>query len=118
MKHNITIDQWNELSDSLKLAYQKWCSSNGYEKPRTHIINHPNLSKGRLFNAPSIGQMIEFLDNKSSTFEELIIICKHDSDHGVNYVVVVNALINNSEELCDALWDHVVTKLEKEYVTR
>jgi len=76
MKQHITKEQWDELSKENKQIFIDM-----------------------LYNALSIGQMIEFLGNKW-----WLIICYHSS---------FGDTALRRDNLCDALWESVKYKLSK-----
>ena len=114
MKQNITKEQLEETSVKGKAKLENWMSSRGY-----WTITMFHLG-------PSIGQMIEFLDEYSNKnwkidteHHEDPVNCKDhlglmeysvrgDDDKGRFGFIAEN------EELCDALWEAVKQILEQE----
>ena len=92
MKQHITVDQLDELSVEGRGKLANWCFENGYPVNATQ-----DLSKLFL----SIGQMVEFLDDKSNLV--------NSGCHGFKEIQW-----DGGKELCDALWEACKKVLEKE----
>lgn len=86
MKQHITDKQYQELSDKIKIIWLAWAKDKGY---------------GVLVN-PSIGQMIEFLDEHG----HLELQRKDGLEENYWYVLFEQSLIDKNE-VCDALWEAV-----------
>jgi len=88
MKQNITVEQARKELDNKYEDMVVWIEEHGYldyyEDKKGYHPDNPFLS---------IGQMIEFLDEKQGIFE----FKRIGDDWLVNR--------NRSEELCDALWE-------------
>lgn len=98
MKQHITVEQWCELDFDKQLKLVEWCDSHDYKIG----------SKKRIL---SIGQMIEFLENKywEEEFNDLSIypsFCDDELDIP-ECITGWNVGKHNSYELCDALWEAV-----------
>ena len=117
MKQHITQKQWNELSDKQKIKWFKFVlndySFKGYKDSGYNRVDYYEMVEFGCFERigePSIGQMIEFL-------EELVpIIEPHEY-----WRVIINAstepdtkeITFEEDELADALWEAVKHKLNK-----
>jgi len=103
MKQQITLENWNELSDE--------------EKKKFWIAHSPKFNKGlttrelKYFNFPTIGQLIEFLgDDMVGMYW-----CDKNKDGTEQWWWVVTSDSNGEEyfadELIDALWEATKHKL-------
>jgi hypothetical protein len=88
MKQHITEEQLNELNDKQKDIWTRWMVSKGYYsgnyKARDYLID----------GFPTIGQMIEFLE-------------EHDSDKCDFAIHCWQEYAGDSKELADYLWGGV-----------
>lgn len=101
MKQNITIKQWNELSNIQKEKMKLW-----------QIKNNWDLS-GEADMIINIGQMIEFLYSKKTinnfhTLDNCMVSNKYKGWH-----LVYNRSTIEKDELCNALWIAVKKELDK-----
>jgi hypothetical protein len=92
MKQHITSDQWKEISEKQRdIMIDEW------------IFNHPL----EVFSLPTIGQMIEFLDEHNEFFAlEKLTVFSFVLNDGENGGIV-------NKEPCDALWEAVKEVLNK-----
>ncbi len=89
MKQCISRKQWQELTLGQQRKFQETLGHGGF---------------------PTIGDMIEFLDES----ESIVDIAKKDEVTGKWFRVCWGErLIDNYDELCDALWEAVKGVLEK-----
>lgn len=115
MRQHITEEQLNELSDSANKKLRLWVYKKTYEPPE--VSNDESMLL-------SIGQMIEFLDEKRKT---ILFITKLECGHD-NFVWSTGSmscmgnhtqdkteskrLHEAGKELCDALWEAVKEVLQ------
>ncbi|KKK49467.1 hypothetical protein LCGC14_3134760 [marine sediment metagenome] len=105
MKQHITTDQLNELSEKGKEKLLKWWKRNGYRK-----ITGTYADTGKFVYTDSllsIGQMIEFLDDRGFFEDEkthqVRSISKGKPGMNWQWFLRLNKEFNDYE-LCDALW--------------
>ena len=110
MKQHITIGQLEELSDKQKEKLIKYMDAKGYLPHGTQMML--NNSGYYLAQAFSIGQMIEFLDDKRAWNKSIEDYPGNPYVGGNDYCVSLNYWSKGSEELCDALWSAVKEVLE------
>jgi hypothetical protein len=140
MKQHITVDQLNELSDKAKEKLRGWWKPEEFDlvlvrmdsvKENRHVdhiftyselsqVKKPEYIKKDNLPLPSIGQMIEFLDDHDflhdGTFENGTInkFEKFNSNlSGKGEFIGWGVMYEDSKpELCDALWEAVKQVLE------
>lgn len=101
MKQYITIEQQNELSDKAHMSLVEWCNKNISSEEAVwgqhggECRGGANLHEYLL----TIGQMIEFLDEKSEVGTLKILFDRY---------------LDQIDELCDALWEAVKQALGEE----
>lgn len=122
MKQRVTIEQLKGLSDRARLRLQKWYYDQRNEgdlvtyaypafdqsckwKP---VVFGPGAMQGDPLPLPSIGQMIEFLDEHNRGYESMNII-PLINDIKKDYIDVKPV-----DDWCDSLWEAVKEVLETE----
>ena len=141
MKQHITVEQLNELSEKGKEKLRKWWKpqdtdlvwnwKNKGEPEINHACNYQEAwdssagsdGYGNCFPLLSIGQMIEFLDDKrlhvpynNDNLVEFFGVSKYGLGHWYVGVDGSDELASTDHirlELCDALWEAVKEVLEK-----
>jgi len=110
MKQHITSKQLNELSDKGKERLREWCEDKKYGKEKIEELKWQG-GDIRHWKIPllSIGQMIEFLDEKGE-----YLLLDLNKDHlwcnATNHTTIHSGIGNINIfdiELCDALWEAV-----------
>jgi len=107
MKQHITFKQWNELTLSQQ---SKWVSF-AMKNPDNFL--KPKFYHKRNTGMPNIGQMVEFLDEKTNYLQIDYGTPQVGFDPQVHWRVCFQNSQYNFEELCDALWEAVKEVLEK-----
>lgn len=64
MKQWITEDQFNELTDTQKEAWNQWCRDHHYTMKEVYVFDYYKDKPEMILNFPSIGEMIEFIADK------------------------------------------------------
>lgn len=108
MKQHITEQQLDELSEKGKRELAKWFVK-WMESKDTYCPNHEyKLNDKEFLPLLSIGQMIEFLDEKNSLFEfhyfDLFIVEDYGTD-GKEWL--------KPKDWCDSLWEAVKKELNE-----
>lgn len=109
MKQRITPEQLNELSEKGKRILREWEINRNYAPYHGPSISPsvPIEEKWYRLIQPTIGQMIEFLDER---WQPDIV----GYYNGAWKVIVGDNIEVVGEELCDALWKAVKDVLESE----
>ena len=102
MKHHITTKQLNELSKEAVWELRRWQDKT---YPRQYLdlqFTHPNQSPKLIL--PSIGQMIEFLDEKQEPYQ-----LTREFGLSNNWLLIFANSHKKylSKELCNVLWEVV-----------
>lgn len=127
MKQTITLEQLNELSDSGKERYRQWWLAQvpfWVEKAKVVKIDEedvPEIQRRYEPLLPTIGQMIEFLDEhwKAPAFPNNARLIISNSQRGSKPEWLVFKASNAKDveyewrELADALWEAAKEVLEK-----
>ena len=111
MKQNINFKQWDSISNKQKFIFASVVYVE-YERDENGIEQSRYLNPNHL---PSIGEMIEFLDdeiylNITRQKPHCWSVGRGDFNHAPN------RKWNDDNELCDALWEAVKDKLSKQKV--
>lgn len=122
MKQWITEEQFNELTDQQKEVWYKWIRDHHYTfgEIYTHILS-TSYPKWTTLNFPSIGEMIEFLEEHTRDQEYFSIRMERAASDGfafprgtlITQMDGVGVEIEDEPVLCDALWEAVVECLKK-----
>lgn len=110
MKQHISFDQFKELPHLKQSELFDWMLRHGYAKVKDKRDKRIPIEVVSEMDLPTIGQMIEFLnENKIGKFEMGIKECWFVD---IDLIPMVGLVINQGE-LCDALWKAVKQVLEK-----
>lgn len=119
IKQRITESNFNELTNPQKERWLKWCWAHNYTMRYEYgdSISDVEFGPKDILGFPSIGEMIEFLDEKAAWFSGVArlqpyswsigMLTDSAEDHGPEFV---ERYCNR--ELCDALWEGVKEILE------
>lgn len=108
MKQHVTKEQFNECSDAVKQRWNEYAVQRGFI--RLVKKNDPEMFATITYaemDLPTIGQMIEFLNENVKHFS--IMKNQDESEWLIGYV---NYLYRN-KDLCDSLWEAVKEVLNK-----
>ncbi len=111
MKQHITVEQLNEAEDlNIAKKWLRWLIKKGYITKNQVILLYGNTEPNRttVLEKCGIGQMIEFLSESIVDIEK-----KDEVTRKWLRVSCGERLIDDYDELCDALWSAVKTILEK-----
>ncbi|HEX8965414.1 MAG TPA: hypothetical protein VF820_03220 [Patescibacteria group bacterium] len=121
MKQHITIEQLNELSEKGKERLQYWYAASKY--PKTVKVKLPEgftittykeeLWKRKKLPLLSIGQMIEFLEEKHELRRSHWENTKFIKPSSTTQISWTHESSINSHDICDNLWESAKEELEK-----
>lgn len=99
MKQQIDFRQWQALTPAAQGRWQIWCLAHDYAPVEVHRRTRWE-DEGRLWHAPTIGQLIEYLAEHGRLDHDrwglILLPCAHDA----------------LADLCDALWQAASAILE------
>lgn len=105
MKQRITEEQFNELSTKEKDVWLNWMYDHKYTIRELYPLFHSYLEveQNLIDGFPSIGQMIEFLE-ESKVFEEDDCLVNFFSSSTFGIKIGWYDISNEKVEFCDVLW--------------
>lgn len=125
MKQHVAIEQLNELSQEGKQRYREWWMKQirfSVEKAEVEELeagNPPRIKRWYEPLPPTIGQMIEFLDEYGGDFGlSYGSVWVTRGEPTIQYKIAGErthrvVLLQEGDDLCEALWEAVKEVLEK-----
>ena len=95
MKQRITEEQFNQLKEIQKEVWTNFCYQRGWTVRQEYgPWVAPSIDPNLILGFPSIGEMIEFLDDRAGDY-------------------ITGVIKPEAKDLCDTLWTEVMEALEK-----